>query len=345
MTPSRSDAYRQAGVDLTAAEEVVRRLKPLAGQTATPAVVTPLGGFGGCFAFPDPQGPDLLVASIDGVGTKMKVSHLTGDYVSAGYDIVAHCVDDVLTQGARPLFFLDYIGTSRLEVARVEALAQGMVAACREAQCALLGGETAEMPGVYLSGETDLVGCLMGTVSRDQLLPGARVKPGDRLIGLDSLGLHTNGYSLARRILIDEGPGVEAPLFAGGPTIGEALGARHRMYWPAVRDLLGMPQLHAMAHITGGGIPGNLARVLPAGATARVATGAWDVPPIFREIERRGRVAREEMFAVFNMGIGWILVVAPEVADAWADRLAAAGWGGRLLGEIQAGGGGVELVA
>ncbi|MCK4412737.1 MAG: phosphoribosylformylglycinamidine cyclo-ligase [Candidatus Eisenbacteria sp.] len=344
MSSRKAPAYRQAGVDLAAAEEVVRRLKPLAAKTATPGVASHLGGFGGCFAFPDPRGKDLLVASIDGVGTKMKVTRLTGAWRSAGYDIVAHCVDDILTQGARPLFFLDYIGTSRLEVAEVEELALGMVEACREAECALLGGETAEMPGVYLAGETDLVGCIIGTVSRDRLLPGDRVGPGDRLIGLASLGLHTNGYSLARRILIDEGLGIDGLLAPAGPTIGEALAARHRMYWAGVRDLLDQPELHAMAHITGGGIPGNLVRVLPAGCQARVETGQWEIPPLFREIESRGGVARGEMFSVFNMGIGWILVVAAGVAERWAERLAAAGWGGWLIGEVAPGGGGVQLV-
>jgi len=343
MTREPAPAYKRSGVDLNAADEVVERLKPLAAQTRTPGVMGGLGLFGGCFAFPDPRGEDLLVASIDGVGTKMKVARLTGRWEAAGYDIVAHCVDDVLTLGARPLFFLDYIGASHLDVPVVESLVKGMVAACRESECALLGGETAEMPSVYLPGEVDLVGCLIGTVKRSALLPGDRVEAGDRLIGLGSNGLHTNGYSLARRVLLDEGPGPDARVGAGGERIGEVLTATHRMYWAAVAGRLADPRLHAMAHITGGGIPGNLSRVVPAGLSARVRWGSWPVPPIFAEIERRGGVSRDEMLSVFNMGIGWILVVDPAAAESWADELSKSGWGGWLIGEVASGGSGVTV--
>ncbi|MFH1143937.1 MAG: phosphoribosylformylglycinamidine cyclo-ligase [Candidatus Eisenbacteria bacterium] len=342
MTQEQAPAYRRAGVDLSAADDVVRRLKPLAARTRTAGVALDLGLFGGCFAFPDPCGEDVLVASIDGVGTKMKVARATGRWESAGYDIVAHCVDDVLTLGARPLFFLDYIGTSRLDVDIVEALVRGMVTGCQEAECALLGGETAEMPSVYVSGEVDLVGCLIGAVRRSDLLPGRRVRAGDRLVGLVSNGLHTNGFSLARRVLLDEGPGLEA-LLEGGASVGDALAATHRMYWKAVRPYLGRAELHAMAHITGGGIPGNLSRVMPSDCLARVDTGSWAVPPVFREIQRRGAVGREEMFEVFNMGIGWILVVEPHVAEAWSRELDAGGWGARVVGEVLPGGSGVRL--
>ncbi len=334
-------AYRRAGVDLDAADAVVERLKPLAVETRTPGVQGGLGLFGGCFAFPDPRGEDLLVASIDGVGTKMKVARMTGRWESAGYDIVAHCVDDVLTLGAKPLFFLDYIGTSHLDVETVETLVKGMVRACKEADCALLGGETAEMPSVYLPGEIDLVGCLIGTVKRSALLPRGLVRAGDKLIGLASNGLHTNGYSLARRVLLDEGPGIDAPL-EGGTTIGEALAATHRMYWKAVEPRLRDPGLHAMAHITGGGIPGNLVRVMPAGCVARVRATAWRVPPIYREIARLGSVGRDEMYQVFNMGIGWILVVDASVADAWLSEMAQE-WGACLIGEVAEGERGVSL--
>ena len=342
MSKDAAPSYREAGVDLNAAEEVVRRIGPLAAETRTPGVQSEIGGFGGFFAFPQPESPDLLVASIDGVGTKMKVARLTGQWESAGYDIVAHCVDDILTHGARPLFFLDYLGVARLEIETATALIRGVTRGCREARCALLGGETAEMPGVYHTGEVDLVGCIVGTVRRAAVLPADRVRAGDRLIGLASWGLHTNGYSLARRVLIEEGPGVDGLLPDGTATIGEALSARHRLYWGAVEPLLADPRLHAMAHITGGGIPGNLARVIPAGHHARVDRDSWRTPQIFREIQRLGGVGLEEMYRVFNMGIGWVLIVSPEVAEAWQAQLQQDGWGAVGLGEVLEGHEGVR---
>ncbi len=336
MTENEAPAYQRAGVDLHAADEVVRRLKPLAASTATAAVKSTLGSFGGFFAFPAADGDQFLVASIDGVGTKMKVARLTGRWEDAGYDIVAHGVDDILTHGARPLFFLDYIGTSRLEVDVIEALGRGMAAACREASCALLGGETAEMPGVYAAGEVDLVGAIVGVVDRGHLLPGARVRAGDRLIGLRSNGLHTNGYTLARRVLIEEGAGVGARLPGEEGTVGDALCARHRMYLPAVRPYLEDGALHAMAHITGGGIPGNLGRVIPEGLCARVDGRRWEVPAIFREIQRCGGISTGEMYRVFNMGIGWILVADPKVAAHWTRALQPE-WGATEIGEVSPG--------
>ena len=342
MSTPRAPAYRKAGVDLHAGDEVVRRLKPLAAATRVPGVESTLGSFGGFFSFPEVGGEDLLIASIDGVGTKMKVARLTGCWEGAGYDIVSHCVDDILVHGALPLFFLDYIGSAHLDVEIVEALGRGMSRACREAGCALLGGETAEMPGVYVEGEVDLVGCIVGAVKRSALLPGGRVRAGDVLIGLASAGLHTNGYSLARRVLLDQGPGADAPLGAGPTTIGEALTAPHRMYLPAVRPYLGRAELHGFAHITGGGIPGNLVRILPEGVRAQISRGSWHVPPLFREIQRRGRVADEEMHEVFNMGIAWILIVDPAVADTWTKELQPA-WGAVTIGRLVPGEQGVVL--
>jgi phosphoribosylformylglycinamidine cyclo-ligase len=338
MKKPSAPSYKQAGVDLEVADALVGRLRPLAESTRTPGVESGLGSFGGFFAFPQPGGRTLLVASIDGVGTKMKVARLTGAWETAGYDIVAHCVDDILVHGGLPLFFLDYIGTARLSLDVLEALGRGMARACREAGCALLGGETAEMPGVYVEGEVDLVGCIVGTVERDRLLDGAGVRPGDRLIGLASAGLHTNGYSLARKVLIDQGPGLAAPLPGSEQTVGQALGAPHRMYLPAIRALLGRPELHAMAHITGGGIPGNLVRVLPPDVTAIIRRGAWEVPPVFRLIQDLGGIGDEEMQHVFNLGIGWILAVEASAADGWAAQLERDGWGARVIGEIRAGG-------
>jgi phosphoribosylformylglycinamidine cyclo-ligase len=336
MSPSDAPSYRAAGVDLESADEVVRRLKPAAASTKTPGVESDLGSFGGFFAFPHVGGEEILVASIDGVGTKMKVAQLTGRWRDAGYDIVSHCTNDILVHGARPLFFLDYIGSSKLDVDAIAALGEGMAEACREAGCALLGGETAEMPGVYLPGEIDLVGCIVGAVRRSALLPGERVKPGDLLIGLASNGLHTNGYSLARRVLIDQGPGVGARL-PGGATIGDVLTARHRMYGPAVRPYLERTEVHAFAHITGGGIPGNLVRVLPEGCRAIVERGTWSVPAVFREIERLGSISATEMDQVFNMGVGWVIIADPGYAPALAAELNAGGWGASLLGRLEAG--------
>lgn len=343
MSQGKAASYKKAGVDLDVAEALVDRLKPLAASTRTAGVESGLGSFGGFFAFPQPGGEHLLIASIDGVGTKMKVARITGQWESAGHDIVAHCVDDILVHGARPLFFLDYIGTCRLEIETLSALGRGMASACIEAGCALLGGETAEMPGVYVEGEVDLVGCIVGGVERRHVLTGERVQPGDLLIGLESLGLHTNGYSLARKVLLDDGPGADAPLPGTPGTVGDALAARHRLYWPAVASRLKDPALHAMAHITGGGIPGNLPRVLPDGVTAIVRTDSWERPPLFETIQNLGSVDADEMYQVFNMGIGWILVVSPEVAPAWKDELAADGWGAVIIGEVEAGEKGIRL--
>jgi phosphoribosylformylglycinamidine cyclo-ligase len=344
MNRDVASSYKKAGVDLNLADEVVRRLKPLAAQTSTAQVQSSLGGFGGFFAFPDPESPHLLVASIDGVGTKIKVARMTGAWEAAGYDIVAHCVNDVLTHGARALFFLDYLGVSELRLDIIEHLVRGMVRACREAGCALLGGETAEMPGVYAAGEIDLVGCIVGAVQRENVLPGGRVRAGDQLIGLGSWGLHTNGYSLARRVLIDEGPGIEAIVPGTEENVGEALTANHRMYWEAVRPYLGSSDLHAMAHITGGGIEGNLSRVVPSGLSAVVERGSWEVAPLFREIQRLGKISDSEMHRVFNMGIGWILVAAASVAAEWQQELQGRGWAARRIGWVQEGGEGVRLV-
>lgn len=344
MSHNVARSYKQAGVDIEAAEALVERLKPLAAQTRTPGVESDLGAFGGFFSFPEPGGSRLLIASIDGVGTKMKVARLTGDWEGAGYDIVAHCANDILVHGARPLFFLDYIGTSSLDLAVLEALARGMVAACREARCALLGGETAEMPGVYHEGEVDLVGCIIGAVERERLLSGERVRPGDLLIGLESAGLHTNGYSLARRVLIDEGPGIGVKVAGTEQLVGKALSARHRMYSGAVRDRLERGELHAMAHVTGGGLAGNLSRVIPKGLSAVVRRDRWEVPPLFRQIQKEGPVSEEEMYRVFNMGIGWVLVVDPAVAPSWREEMEREGWGAVIIGEVGQAADGVQLV-
>jgi phosphoribosylformylglycinamidine cyclo-ligase len=251
-------------------------------------------------------------------------------------------VNDILVHGARPLFFLDYIGAGRLDPNIVGRLIDGMVGACTAAHCALIGGETAEMPGMYAPGELDLVGCIIGDVRRSEIVDGRGVVEGDRVIGIPSDGLHTNGYSLARRILLDEArlaPNDSIPEV--GETVAHALLRRHRMYLPMIEPFLGKRPLHAMAHITGGGIPGNLPRVLPEGLRARLESGSWSVPPLFRAIQKLGKVEESEMFQVFNMGIGYVLVVPAETESDWLGALASTGCGPVRIGNNERGGGGV----
>jgi phosphoribosylformylglycinamidine cyclo-ligase len=336
--------YRQAGVSLEAGEESVRRIRERVRSTFGPRVESQIGAFAGFFSYPDTGSDRLLVSSMDGVGTKLRLAAMADSWEGVGYDIVSHCVNDILVHGARPLFFLDYIGAGKLDPTVVDRLIGGMVEACSLAGCALIGGETAEMPGMYAPGELDLVGCIIGDVARSEIVNGTGVVAGDRLIGLPSDGLHTNGYSLARRILLDETLLGPWDMIEGvGETVAGALLRRHRMYLPVVQPLLGRLPLHAMAHVTGGGIPGNLPRVLPQGLRARVDRGSWSVPPLFRALQACGRVADEEMFHVFNMGIGYILVVPPETEEAWIAGLAAGGGNPVRLGFIERGEGGVVL--
>jgi phosphoribosylformylglycinamidine cyclo-ligase len=334
--------YRQAGVSLERGEESVRRIRERVRATFGPRVESQIGAFAGFFSYPDPASDRLLVSSMDGVGTKLHLAAMVDSWEGVGYDIVSHCVNDILVHGARPLFFLDYIGAGRLDPPVVERLIAGMVEACTLAHCALIGGETAEMPGMYAIGEVDLVGCIIGDLARKDLVDGSGVVPGDRLIGIPSDGLHTNGYSLARRILLDEGSmKLSDPVPEVGETVATALLRRHRMYLPVVGPILGRLPVHAMAHITGGGIPGNLPRVLPKGLRARVDGGAWAIPPLFRLIQRVGAVEETEMLHVFNMGIGFILVVPGEAETAWLGALEEAGVAPVRLGVVERGEGGV----
>ena len=304
--------YREAGVDISAADAAKARIKTLARGTFNPGVLSEIGSFGGLFR------PDLsryrepvLVASTDGVGTKIKVALLAGVHDTVGYDLVAHCVDDILVQGAVPLFFLDYIALGRMDPQRVEAIVSGFARACTEFGCPLIGGETAEMPGTYDEDDYDLAGFIVGVVEKDKALPRG-VAEGDVLLALPSLGLHTNGYSLARKVLFDlMGYRVDTRLPELGSTVGEALLAPHRSYLAALEPLLERDKVKALAHITGGGFPGNIPRVLPPGLGATVRRGSWEVPPLFRLIERGGQIAEDEMFRTFNMGVGMIVVVRP----------------------------------
>jgi phosphoribosylformylglycinamidine cyclo-ligase len=331
--------YKQSGVDIDAGNEVVRRIKMLARATATPGVVSELGSFGGLFhlgarALRDP----VLVSSADGVGTKLRVAFMSGVHTTIGLDLVNHCVNDILVQGAEPLFFLDYLATGRLDPDVAVQIVEGLARGCRENGCALLGGETAEMPGFYADGEYDVAGFIVGAVERDRLIDGRGVAPGDQLIAVPSSGLHTNGYSLARRIAFDrQRLGVHDRVPELGITVAEALLEPHRSYLAVVRPLLDEGRIKAMAHITGGGITDNLPRVLPEGSEAVVRLGSWDVLPIFRWLERAGDVGQDEMLRTFNMGVGLILVTAADDADGLLGALRAGGESGaRLIGRVAA---------
>ena len=339
--PSRS-AYAEAGVDIDAQDRALSRVKKLAKATFTPGVLTEIGSFGGLFR-PDTSGmiEPVIVASADGVGTKLMVARMAGDYSTVGRDLVNHCVNDILVQGARPLFFMDYVGAGVLEPDALVSLVSGVAEGCRENGCALLGGETAEMPGFYRQGDYELVGFIVGMVDRPRILDGSRVRPGDVLLGLPSSGLHTNGYSLARRILFDRlGLGLGDPIPGGEDRapVGELLLAPHRTYLPVLESHLEAPGLHGLAHITGGGLTDNLPRVLPDGCRAVVHTDSWEVPELFRLLAHHGEVAADEMLRVFNMGIGMVAIVAEDEADAFLGAFQDAGEDARRIGRVEQGG-------
>ncbi len=336
---ARGMSYADAGVDIDAARRAKERIRLLARSTFTAGVLADIGSFGALFRpdvarFRDP----LLVASCDGVGTKLKIAFLTGIHDTVGYDLVAHCVADILVQGARPLFFLDYLACGKLDPGTVERVVAGVARGCRETGCALIGGETAEMPGLYAPGEYDLAGFIVGVVERARLIDGSGIRPGDRLLGLRSLGLHTNGFSLARRLFFEVlrcRP--EDVIDELGVSVADVLLAPHRNYLPLIEPFLEEGVLKGLAHITGGGITDNLPRILPPGTGAAVRTGSWPVPPVFDYIRRHGRVDEAEMYRTFNMGIGMILVTAPEDASAVCARFAARGEPVYEIGEIVAG--------
>jgi phosphoribosylformylglycinamidine cyclo-ligase len=333
--------YRDAGVDIDRQDDALRRIKSIVKATRTPGVLADIGAFGGLFA-PDLSGmkSPVLVASADGVGTKLKIAFDTGIHDTVGRDLVNHCVNDILVQGARPLFFMDYVATGRLEPGVLAAVVDGVARGCREAGCALLGGETAEMPGFYGDDEYDVVGFIVGMVDRDEILDGSRVREGDVLVGLASAGLHTNGYSLARRIFLEvAGLKVDGRVDEVGATVGEILLREHRSYLGCLKGPVTEGTLHALAHITGGGLTDNLPRVLPEGLGARIARSSWPVPAEFAYMERVGGVARDEMFRTFNMGIGMVAIVAPEEAEKLEAHLDGAGERHWRVGEIVAGDG------
>jgi phosphoribosylformylglycinamidine cyclo-ligase len=327
--------YRDAGVDIDAGDDLVERIKPLAKATRIAEVISDVGGFAGLCSVPGDVDEPVLVSGTDGVGTKLKIAFATGVHDTIGHDLVGMCVNDVITCGARPLFFLDYFATGKLDVDVAEKVVAGIASACKESGCALLGGETAELPGMYADGEYDLAGFSVGVVARKKIVDGKRVVPGDVVIGLPSSGLHSNGYSLARKVIEKAGLSLdERPAELGGKSVAEALLAPTRLY---ARHVLGVLaegiEVHAMSHITGGGIPGNLPRVLPDGLGVSVRPG-WIRAPIFDLLEKRGPVTEHEMRRTFNAGIGYVFVVARTDSDRARAALAALGENPIALGEV-----------
>jgi phosphoribosylformylglycinamidine cyclo-ligase len=336
---SFSESYREAGVDVTAGYRAVELMKAHVARTPSAGVLSGLGGFGGLFE-PDISGIShpVLVSGTDGVGTKLKIAFLMDRHDTIGRDVVAMCVNDVLAQGAEPLFFLDYLAVGRLEPAQMAAVVAGVAAGCRESGCALIGGETAEMAGFYAPGEYDIAGFCVGVAEKARLLPSPELAPGDVVLGLPSSGLHSNGFSLVRKICfermnfkvtdyIDE---------LGGP-LGEELLKPTRLYPRLVLPLLARFKIKAIVHITGGGFQENLPRALPEGLALRIDPAAWAIPPIFRLLQRWGQVAEAEMFRTFNMGLGLALIAPPAEADALAADLRAAGEDARIIGRLEAG--------
>ncbi|MDD5765381.1 MAG: phosphoribosylformylglycinamidine cyclo-ligase [Candidatus Marinimicrobia bacterium] len=325
--------YEHAGVSISAGSEAVSQIKEIVRGTFQPNVLTDIGLFGGCFQFPaEAFKQPVLVASTDGVGTKLMVANILNRHDTVGQCLVNHCVNDILTTGAAPLFFLDYIGTGKLEPATVKEIISGMAKACRENGCSLIGGEMAEMPGIYQVKDYDLVGTIVGVVDRQNMMTG-KVRKGDLLLGLQSTGLHTNGFSLARKVLLEKYK-VNEFVDSLGATVGDTLLRIHRSYLKPVRPLLQNAGLHAISHITGGGIVGNTSRVLPDSLQLKIDWNAWNWLPIFRLIQEAGEIETEEMRKVFNLGIGMILIVDRNSVDAITGILKASGESVTLIGEV-----------
>jgi phosphoribosylformylglycinamidine cyclo-ligase len=340
----RGLSYRDAGVDIDAANRAKSGIAALLRSTRTPDTLSDLGSFGGLYRVPGGMEKPILVASADGVGTKLKLAFLTGNHATVGEDLVNHCVNDILVQGARPLFFMDYVGLGKLEPGTVESLVGGIARGCRANGCALLGGETAEMPDFYAPGEYDLAGTIVGIVEESRLLDGSAIREGDAVIALASSGLHTNGYSLARRVVFERmGLKPDDPFPEEEGTVAEVLMRVHRSYLHPLMPLIDAGTIRGLAHITGGGLVENLPRVLPEGLSARIRRDSWHVPAVFRVIAREGGVAEEEMFRAFNMGVGMVAVVAQGDVDGTLHALREAGEEAWVAGEIVAGARDVQL--
>lgn len=309
--------YKSAGVDIKAGEEAVARIKVIVQQTFSANVLTGIGQFGGLFRFDNPgMTSPVLVSSADGVGTKLKLAFMMDKHDTIGQDLVNHCVNDILVMGARPLFFLDYIATGKLSPCVIAEIVKGLAVGCRENGCALIGGETAEMPDFYASGEYDVAGFIVGLVDQPKIIDGRRIRPGDVILGLESSGLHTNGYTLARAICFRQaGLAADDYIDELGQTIGEALLTPHRSYANLILPILDKIEVKGMAHITGGGLPGNVIRILPEDCTALIERDRWTPAPIFSFLQREGRVDWDEMYNAFNMGIGLVIIAAEEDVD------------------------------
>jgi len=336
----KGKAYARAGVDADLGNKLKRGIQSLVRQTHGPQVLGKIGGFGGLFhaSFSRLREP-VLVASVDGVGTKLKIAFAMDRHDTVGVDLVNHCINDIAVLGARPLFFLDYIGCERLEVRMFQQLLRGLTRACRSAGCALLGGETAQMPGIYRKGEYDLAGCIVGVVDRAKIVDGKNIKPGDVVLGLPSNGLHTNGYSLARKILFEKMRLKPSSLLPGSTiTVGEELLRMHKNYQPVLSKLT-PGVVKGLAHITGGGLVDNLPRILPSNCDAVIETKSWRVPSIFQVLQKNGSVDAGEMYQVFNMGIGMVAIVAERNARRAMSILKA-----KRIGRIERGTRKVRLV-
>jgi phosphoribosylformylglycinamidine cyclo-ligase len=345
-SPKAKLTYAEAGVDIRAGEDAVSRIKALARQTFNENVLSEIGSFGGFFKLPlAGLSEPVLVSSADGVGTKLKLAFVTGKHNTVGEDLVNHCINDILVHGARPIFFLDYIATGKLDPSVIAEIVSGLGRGCKNAGVALIGGETAEMPDFYTAGEYDIAGFIVGLVDQKKIINGSTVKIGDVCIGLPSNGLHTNGYSLARKVVFDvAGHGAGDVITELGGSIGEALLKVHRCYAPIVFPLLEKFDVHGMAHITGGGLPGNLNRVLPKTCDARITKGSWPILPIFEFLRKAGDLDPADIYSAFNMGVGYVLVVDPKDADGIMDSLGKSGENGYRIGEIIPGNGNVQLI-
>lgn len=326
-------SYRDAGVDIEAGNEVVERIKPAVARTLRPEVLGGLGGFGGLFKLDLEKYPDpVLVSGTDGVGTKLRLAFQMNKHDSIGQDAVAMCVNDILVQGAEPLFFLDYLAVGKVEPGRVAEVVGGVAKGCEMAGCALIGGETAEMPGFYAEDEYDIAGFSVGAVNRNQLIDGSKIQAGDVLIGLASTGLHSNGYSLARKVF--ETVPLDKVFPELGETLGEALLRPTRIYVKSILPLIPGGEILGMAHITGGGLTGNIPRVLPLGLGVKIDTSTWEQPPIFTLLQRMGDVALPEMYQTFNMGVGFVIIVHPADQDKVCQKLAELGEKCFVMGSV-----------
>ena len=343
---NRPVTYSDAGVSIDAANAAVERIKALARSTFNARTLSEIGSFGGMFdgAFPQMRAP-VLVASADGVGTKLKIAFLTDTHDTVGRDLVNHCVNDILVQGARPLFFLDYLATGRLAPEVVTAVVEGVARGCRENNCVLLGGETAEMPGFYAEGEYDIAGFIVGVVDREKVIDGSRVRAGDSVLALPSAGLHTNGYSLARKLFFEvAGMRAETRVERLGMSVGEALLQPHASYLHALEGLLDFGHLKALAHVTGGGLLENVPRVLPEGAGVEIRRGSWPVLPVFELMCEIGGVEEREMYRTFNMGVGMVVVCAEASVELLRSHFASRGVGCYEIGRVIAGACEVTLI-